>query len=144
MVRVPVLSEQMAVAFPIVSQASRWRTRLLSFIIFWKQKSENLRGLYGTEEINPSREISISYHPKSPGGGFKEYCCCHEDTFFVTCKLQPKNAASLFLKLLEGRFSQITNQWNTEIQRRPKRALTIVMWMVNEINWLLPMSFMPL
>lgn len=33
-VSVPVLSEQMAVALPIVSQASRWRTRLLSFIIF--------------------------------------------------------------------------------------------------------------
>jgi hypothetical protein len=31
---VPVLSEQMAVALPMVSQASRWRTRLLSFIIF--------------------------------------------------------------------------------------------------------------
>lgn len=34
-VRVPVLSEQMAVALPIVSHASRWRTRLLSFIIFY-------------------------------------------------------------------------------------------------------------
>lgn len=33
-VRVPVLSEQMAVALPMVSHASRWRTRLLSFIIF--------------------------------------------------------------------------------------------------------------
>ena len=33
-VRVPVLSEQMVVALPIVSQASRWRTRLLSLIIF--------------------------------------------------------------------------------------------------------------
>lgn len=34
-VSVPVLSEQMAVAFPIVSQASKCRTRLLSFIIFY-------------------------------------------------------------------------------------------------------------
>lgn len=37
-VRVPVLSEQMAVALPIVSQASKCRTKLLSFIIFWKRK----------------------------------------------------------------------------------------------------------
>src|SRR6218665_2027298 len=35
MVSVPVLSEQMVVALPIVSQASRWRTRLLSLIIFY-------------------------------------------------------------------------------------------------------------
>ena len=35
-VRVPVLSEQIEVAFPMVSQASRWRTKLLSCIIFWK------------------------------------------------------------------------------------------------------------
>lgn len=34
-VRVPVLSEQIAVALPMVSHASRWRTRLLSFIIFF-------------------------------------------------------------------------------------------------------------
>lgn len=34
-VNVPVLSEQIDVALPIVSQASKWRTRLLSFIIFW-------------------------------------------------------------------------------------------------------------
>lgn len=34
MVSVPVLSEQMAVAFPMVSHASRCLTRLLSFIIF--------------------------------------------------------------------------------------------------------------
>lgn len=33
-VSVPVLSEQMAVAFPIVSHASKCRTKLLSFIIF--------------------------------------------------------------------------------------------------------------
>lgn len=33
-VRVPVLSEQMVVAFPMVSQASKCRTKLLSFIIF--------------------------------------------------------------------------------------------------------------
>jgi len=34
-VSVPVLSEQIAVALPIVSQASRCRTRLLSCIIFY-------------------------------------------------------------------------------------------------------------
>lgn len=33
-VRVPVLSEQMVVALPIVSQASKCRTRLLSLVIF--------------------------------------------------------------------------------------------------------------
>mmetsp|Transcript_4290 Transcript_4290/g.13725 ORF Transcript_4290/g.13725 Transcript_4290/m.13725 type:complete len:405 (-) Transcript_4290:1425-2639(-) len=32
-VRVPVLSEQMAVALPITSHLSRWRTKLLSFIM---------------------------------------------------------------------------------------------------------------
>ena len=32
-VSVPVLSEQMAVALPIVSHASRWRTRLLSYVM---------------------------------------------------------------------------------------------------------------
>ena len=41
MVRVPVLSEQMVVALPIVSQASRWRTRLLSLIIFCKKLFES-------------------------------------------------------------------------------------------------------
>jgi hypothetical protein len=35
-VSVPVLSEQIAVAFPIVSHASKCRTRLLSFIIFYE------------------------------------------------------------------------------------------------------------
>lgn len=39
-VRVPVLSEQMAVALPMVSHASRWRTRLLSFIIFYIWNSD--------------------------------------------------------------------------------------------------------
>lgn len=39
-VRVPVLSEQMAVALPMVSHASRWRTRLLSFIIFYMGHSD--------------------------------------------------------------------------------------------------------
>lgn len=39
-VRVPVLSEQMAVALPIVSQASKCRTKLLSFIIFWASGSK--------------------------------------------------------------------------------------------------------
>ena len=34
-VRVPVLSEQMAVAPPMVSQAAMTRTKLLSFIIFF-------------------------------------------------------------------------------------------------------------
>lgn len=34
-VNVPVLSEQMAVALPIVSHASKCRTKLLSFIIFY-------------------------------------------------------------------------------------------------------------
>ena len=33
-VSVPVLSEQIVVALPIVSQASKWRTKLLSAIIF--------------------------------------------------------------------------------------------------------------
>lgn len=37
-VSVPVLSEQMAVALPMVSQASRCRTRLLSLIIFWGER----------------------------------------------------------------------------------------------------------
>ena len=32
-VKVPVLSEQIVVAFPITSHALRWRTRLLSFSI---------------------------------------------------------------------------------------------------------------
>jgi len=36
-VKVPVLSLQIVVAFPIVSHASRWRTKLLSFVIFCKQ-----------------------------------------------------------------------------------------------------------
>ena len=36
-VSVPVLSEQMVVALPIVSQASRCLTRLLSDIIFWRE-----------------------------------------------------------------------------------------------------------
>lgn len=43
-VRVPVLSEQMAVALPIVSHASRWRTRLLSFIIFYSFHNDQVRG----------------------------------------------------------------------------------------------------
>ncbi len=38
-VSVPVLSEQMAVALPIVSQASRWRTRLLSLSTFPTEKA---------------------------------------------------------------------------------------------------------
>ena len=38
-VSVPVLSEQMVVALPIVSQASRCLTRLLSDIIFWRGKN---------------------------------------------------------------------------------------------------------
>ena len=42
MVNVPVLSEQMAVALPIVSQASKCRTRLLSFIIFYKGEEKRL------------------------------------------------------------------------------------------------------
>lgn len=42
-VNVPVLSEQMAVALPIVSQASKCRTKLLSFIIFCKKKLKNKR-----------------------------------------------------------------------------------------------------
>ena len=39
-VSVPVLSEQMAVALPMVSQASRCRTRLLSFIIFLSEMND--------------------------------------------------------------------------------------------------------
>ena len=36
-VSVPVLSEQIVFAPPIVSHAERWRTRLLSFIIFFTE-----------------------------------------------------------------------------------------------------------
>lgn len=63
MVSVPVLSEQMAVAFPIVSQASRWRTKLLSFIIFWHT---NNRESSDTEFrfLNPYFTISSSHNLK--------------------------------------------------------------------------------
>ena len=38
-VKVPVLSEQIVVALPIVSQALRWRTRLLSVIILFTENA---------------------------------------------------------------------------------------------------------
>ena len=44
-VNVPVLSEQIAVAFPIVSHASKWRTKLLSCIIFCSQAGKQLMPL---------------------------------------------------------------------------------------------------
>jgi len=44
-VNVPVLSEQIAVAFPIVSHASKCRTRLWSFIIFCSHTNSQLRAL---------------------------------------------------------------------------------------------------
>lgn len=58
MVNVPVLSEQMAVALPIVSQASRCRTRLLSFIIFYRGQEKRLER--GPTELPQDRSKAIS------------------------------------------------------------------------------------
>ena len=59
-VNVPVLSEHIVVAFPIVSQASRCLTRLLSLIIFYFKKiyktSENLCILHSAHFV-----LNVSY-----------------------------------------------------------------------------------
>ena len=49
-VRVPVLSEHIVVAFPIVSQASRCRTKLLSLIIFYK-KLFRARSIFSAKQL---------------------------------------------------------------------------------------------
>ncbi len=46
-VSVPVLSEQMTVAEPIVSQATSWRTRLLARVIFCMARASDTVTLIG-------------------------------------------------------------------------------------------------
>ncbi len=47
-VSVPVLSEQMTVAEPIVSQATSWRTRLLARVIFCMARASDTVTLIGS------------------------------------------------------------------------------------------------
>ena len=50
-VKVPVLSEQMAVALPIVSHASKCRTKLLSCIIFCENTEQQIKLCHGDGNV---------------------------------------------------------------------------------------------
>ena len=60
-VKVPVLSEQMAVALPIVSHASKCRTKLLSCIIFCENTKQQIKLCYDDEFSCLSSLVSASY-----------------------------------------------------------------------------------
>ena len=84
-VRVPVLSEQIEVAFPIVSQASKWRTKLLSniiciyVIIDYSIEQANLLDGIGECESNGQRQ--------SFGNGNHQNCNSNYEEFYENLKI---------------------------------------------------------
>lgn len=78
-VRVPVLSEQIDVAFPIVSQASKWRTKLLSNIIWMKLRVKWRKGVgYLSNGVSEGKGNS---QRKSFGDWDNQYCNGNNEEF---------------------------------------------------------------